>query len=248
MKFIITPCENNTSRVFPVISPEFYNLQANDSELSPHQKVARSILALSNQKFTFWQRYRGWNLDHSGKMGHMLLLHRMAMAAELQAQWERADFFWHDFYVQLSACSKDDLWANLFEIIIKAHPDVIGISNPKELQQRVIHEIFLDTHCAFYNGYVQKAEGLVLRNRAFAHYEYLQKLIPLAGLHENEISQIITPPALTKMTLLIKNKKGQEALNFYEEVLQYSIENLQYQNKLIELYAMCNFLIANKTF
>src|SRR6266508_2155573 len=87
---------DRSQRIFPSIGPHLYDLGAEPPDLTPDQRAARRILALAQRAFTGRERLVGWKLNEIGRIGRLLLFHRLALRAELAAQWRRADFFWRE--------------------------------------------------------------------------------------------------------------------------------------------------------
>ena len=100
---MISRLNNSCQRLFPAIQPDIYIRNDDLNTLMPDQKVAHQLLTLANQKFARWERLIGWKLNTLGKMGRLLLQHRLAMEAEFASQWKRADFFWQQVQIEIKS-------------------------------------------------------------------------------------------------------------------------------------------------
>jgi hypothetical protein len=225
-----------SQRVFPPIQLTLYETNPDLAELTPDQQAARKLLALANQNFTPWERLLGWKLDSTGQIGHLLLQHRLAMEAELAAKWERADFFWNQVQIELNALSRrDDIWQALV-LAVANEPGVAVMGNSIQLRQRLVDELLIDTHYAFYNGLAQQVEKLSLKDRAFVHIDYIQTLLNFSGRSQNELLSMLKLPWEQRLALYKEAKKWKEAIALCTERLKYSPNSIDYQNALVEVY------------
>jgi hypothetical protein len=225
-----------SQRLFPPIGPDLYSLDEVSTDLTPDQQVARDVLALANQGFTRWQRVLGWKLDVPGRMGLLLLHHRLAMAAELAGQWQRADFFWQLLHTEFKALSgKPEAWETLV-LCVANRPEVALLNDPGQLRLRLVDEILIDTHCAFYNGQVQQAEKLTLEDRAFVHVDYIKGLLTWSGLAGDALLSVLGPSEETRLTLYKEARKWEQALQVCTDMLERFPDRTDYQDKLVELH------------
>jgi hypothetical protein len=234
-QFTVQP-DSSSARIFPPIDSELYNVNHELAELIPDQQVARKLLALAHQNFNRWQRLVGWNLDSTGQMGYLLLQHRLAMEAELAAQWERANFFWNQVQIQFKALSKrDDVWQALV-LAVANEPGVTVMGNPLQLRQRLVDELLIDTHYAFYQGLTQQVEKLSLQDRAFIHIDYIQKLLNFSARSQDELLSMLRLPWEQRLALYQEAKKWKEAVALCTERLKYFPNSIDYQNALVEAH------------
>ena len=175
MNIMIERENKSSERLFPPVGPDFYSTDK-QTGLNSKQQAALKILALANKKYTAWERLFGWKLDNPGKIGRLLLLHKNAVAAEKEKQLRQADFFWQKFYETLeSMYHEESIWQELAKFTFDDAED-----DPLVLRQTLIEEVFLDTHCAFYNGRIMEGKALSPVDRAFFHTNYIKKLVELA--------------------------------------------------------------------
>lgn len=223
-------------RVFPPIGPDLYSTGADPADLTPDQQAARNLLALANKEFTTWERFLGWKLGAPGRIGRVLLHHRLAMAAELEAQWQRADFFWNEVHkVIKSVCEQPEVWAALVEVVAK-ESGVAIMNDPEQLRRHLVEEIFIDTHCAFYNGRVQQIEKRDPEYRAFVHINYIKRLIDSLALPADEYLAVLNPPAELIVKLYQEAKQWDQAIEVCTDMLNRYPHLVDYQDRLASLH------------
>ena len=181
------------------------------------------------------QRLVGWRLDALGKITRLLQHHRLAMQAELAAQWQRADFFWQQVQEQaVGVCNDDTVWKVLAETIAYKYPNAVSLTKPDTLRHRCVEELLIDTHCAFYNGLMQKLETQTfedvrssqnkggsgpnisdiqnrLGDRAFSHSQYLEGLLVYSGLDENSRWMMLSGLWRKQIERHLKTEQWQDA-------------------------------------
>lgn len=222
-------------RVFPPIQSDIYSKSDDGSPLTPDQRVARNIIALANKEFTKWERLLGWKLNAPDQIGRLLLQHRLAVEAELAAEWQRADFFWNQVHIEIKALfRKNEVWQSLVLAVAKeAGVEIMG--NPVQLRQRLVDELLIDTHYAFYNGIAQQVEKLSLKDRAFVHIGYMEKLLNLPGLSQDKLLSMLRLPWEQQLALYQEAKKWNLAIQLCTERQKYFPISIEYQNELIEV-------------
>ncbi|MDJ0569112.1 MAG: hypothetical protein QNJ53_08680 [Pleurocapsa sp. MO_192.B19] len=228
--------ENYSQRVFPPIQPDIYTTDDELTALTPDEQVTRKLIALANKEFTRWEVLVGWKLDVPSQIGHLLLQHKMAIEAELEGKWQRADFFWQQVQIEIKALSrKDNVWQYLVSVYAKEQ-GVLFRGDPVQMRQRLVDELLIDTHCAFYNGRSQQIEKLTLGDRAFVHIDYIQKLLDLSALSDNSLLSVLGEPWEKRITLLKEANKWQQAIQCCQERLRYFPNRSDFQNELAEIH------------
>lgn len=228
--------ENYSQRVFPPIQPDIYTKDDDLTTLTPDERVARKLIALANKEFTRWEVLVKWKLDVSGQIAHLLLQHKMAIEAELAGKWQRADFFWQQVQIEIKVLSgKENVWQDLISVYAN-EPDVVFMGDPVTMRQRLVDEVLIDTHCAFYNGRSQQVEKLTLGDRAFVHIDYIQKIFDLSDLSDSSLLSVLGEPWEKRITLLKEAKKWQQAIHYCEERLRYFPNRSDFQNELLEIH------------
>lgn len=234
---MIARSDSILQRIFPPIQPYLYRASSNLAELTPDQRAAQKIIALANRNFTRWERLVGWKLDSIGQIGRLLLQHRLAMEAELAAQWERADFFWNQVLIELKAFSRrHKVWQALASTISADEPEVVVMSDRLQLRQRLVDELLIDTHFAFYNGLIRQIEKLSLKDRAFVHIDYIQKLFDLSDIPENRLLSMLAQPWQQQLNLCKEAGQWQQAIEICTKRLKYFPRYVHYQNELTEIH------------
>jgi hypothetical protein len=159
----------------------------------------------------------------------------MAMAAELIAQWQRADFFWQLVYTDFKRLAgRSEVWQAL-AVAVANRPGMAVLNDPEQLRQHLVHELFIDTHCAFCNGYVRQAAQLTPEDRAFVHLDYIKELLHWSGLSENEQCGMLGPLEESRITLFKEAGKWEQAMQVCTDMLQRFPERVNWQDQLAEL-------------
>jgi hypothetical protein len=230
-----TPIARSTAkaeRIFPSITNELYSLAETPGDLTADQKAALRLLELGNRKFGPLQRLRNRELDGPGKISRLLFHHRMAMQYELEGQTQRADFFWRELQESIRPVyERSETWKAITETLADQEPLAI-LAEPSELRQRLVAEVLIDTHCAFYNGRAKKPEELVLEDRAFGHFRYVASLLDLTGADFETRRALIVPPAELLLELSKEAKQWASAMQAGALLLKHFPDDARYQDEM----------------
>ncbi len=230
------PTEPARPRIFPHITPDLYRTLEGANAHAPDERAARRLLALANRPLTIWQRYLDWKLTAGERLARALGLHKQALEAELAARYERADFFWRQLQHEFKAFTdKDELWA---EALKAAQPEA-GAAVMSELNSaraRLVDEVFVDTHWAFYRSYAPTDQPLTPQSRALVHFDYLAAFVAHAGLTEAQAAELLREPAEALAALGRETKQWQPAETACELLLQHCPGAVEYQQKLADIY------------
>ncbi len=227
MNHMIARGNQSTERLFPPISSDFFKTDK-DTDLKPKQESAVKIVELANKKYTLRQQLFGWNLDATGKIGRLLLMHKKAVAAEVEGQWRQADFFWEKFYnVLISIYHKESLWEELNTF---AFPDTRN--DPGDLRQCMVEEVFIDMHCAFYNNRIKKDKELNPKDRAFFHASYLEKLIDISGISTENFQSLFDSLSTKRIKAYQKEKDWNQAIWVIIDFLERYPDSQKFQSNL----------------
>ena len=221
------------NKLFSDIDLSFYD-EAEDSDELENTCAGSKLLKLAEQPFTLAELHRSSKLQPSLALGRLLALHKKAFLAEANSTWEKADFFWKEFYHFWNESFNDtELWDGIsFE-----QPHLIGdVHHRAELRMHVLNEIVVATHAFFYNRRILHIDELTKKDRAFVHAEYLQKLLRFYKEPEKVASRLVLPAALAKAHLLSKNKEYKELEKLYKASLLECPDEIVLQNALAELY------------
>lgn len=111
------------------------------------------------------------------------------------------------------------------------------MNDPEQLRLRLVNEMFIDTHCAFYNGRVRNTEELRPDDRAFAHTRYIADLIDLSGLSRDERLTVLDQPTRMQIELYQADEGWEQAVQICTEMLRLFPGLRDYQSKLADLHA-----------
>lgn len=235
MTVLIARSANSPPRIFPAIGPELYLLGDEPLDLTPDEQAARYLLSLANKEFSPTERFLGLRLDSLGQIGRLLLLHKHALEAELAGKWQRADYFWDMVQEQIAhLANKSDTWQVAAESMAN-QAEMTVLTDPTELHQRLVAEIFIDTHCAFYNSHLQDAESLTWESRAFAHLDYIRGLIEFSALSADDLLTVLAPALEKWITLYEEAKQWEQGLRVCTDLHEHFPDVETYQNRLAML-------------
>lgn len=229
-------CRTGASpRIFPPVTPDLYTA-LHDDPATPDQQAARRVLDLADRPFTWKQRYFRWGLDAGGRVGQLLLLHRLALSAELAARSRRADFFWRAAVAELGRLAgQEAVWREVARSVLPGTADAV-LSDPDELRRRLVREIFIDTHIGFFNGRVKLLDKLSPDDRASAHLAYIQEIVACARLDPGEANAVASTVAEARVELHEEAKHWAPALEEVTGLLARHPDNFDYQAKLAGLH------------
>jgi polyhydroxyalkanoate synthesis regulator phasin len=231
MDEMIARPDGTTQRLFPPISPNLYNLAEEPANLTPDQQVARNLLALSRQDFSRWERFFGWKLDPPGRIGRLFLHHRMALEAELSGRCRRAQVIWNYVHNQLQKlCQDQATWEALVADL--KQPGLTVLGDPAMLRARLVGEVFLDTHCAFYNGRIQAGAPLAPDDRAFDHLTFLENLLKFSELSSDDQLALLGPAKDNQITKYEEAGNWEQAIEISASMASKFPQAEPYQNKL----------------
>lgn len=143
------------SRVFPEVTASLYGSSPAPRSTAEGQWTARDILSLARPPS-----------GEPHRLARLMVLHRSAFESECSGKCARADFYWREFQREFRK-----IWVD-------------GLSEPDQLRQALLDEIFLDAHRAFYNRFLPDPDVADLENRGFTHLEYLLELLVHSSIDE----------------------------------------------------------------
>jgi hypothetical protein len=227
MNKMISRGNKSSERLFPPIRSYFYSTDG-FTDLKPKQQSAAKIVGLANKKYTFGQQLFGWNLDAPGKIGRLLLLHKKAVEAEVEGQWRQADFFWEKFYnVLISIYHDESIWEELNTFAFHDIGD-----DPGYLRQCMMEEVFIDTHCAFYNSRIKKDDELNPKDRVFFHAHYLETLINIAGISPRNFPSLFDPISTARIKVYKREGNWDQAIRIINDFLDHFPDSQKFQSNL----------------
>lgn len=227
---MVTLSHRHQERVFPSISANLYSLNFDSANLTAEQQAACKVLKLIEQKFS------GSRLDVLGCFGQLLRYHQSAITSELASKWQRADFFWREMQVELKKLvQKLEVWQDL-ALAVAGHSDAVIMNNPVKLRQLLLHELFIDTHRAFYNSLIQNVTKVSWNERAFVHIDYIQQLLELSVVDGEEVKNLLGESWQTRINACKESKKWQLAIKYCQQRLKYLPHNIYFQGELAEIH------------
>jgi hypothetical protein len=162
------------------------------------------------------QRNGGWRLSPGERVKRLFYLHRSAVEAEEAGNWKAADVYFFEVLAVLKASpDESDLWRTLQEQLttIGVQPDL------SQLRQQALEEVFIDTHCGFYNGYSQLQGPLKPDSRQFFHLERMVELLDLAG-GGNKWIPLVAPGLKDRIAACEEAKEWNRAVGYADELLR----------------------------
>ncbi|MER9070426.1 hypothetical protein NKH84_28385 [Mesorhizobium sp. M0902] len=190
------------------------------------------FLAPASMQLDWWQRHGGLLLAPDKLFVRLLTLHRLAFEAELEGKFGRADFFWQEVLAQLRrAWTRKAVWE-------AAHTAVGGGSphGPESLRDRILAELFIDTHVAFVNGRLLRAASPAADDRAFVHLNYVRKLLEFQTLPPDEAAGLISPAVEAQISALETAGRWTNAIACATQHLAMNSGDTKMQDRLAMLH------------
>ncbi|HEU4710818.1 MAG TPA: hypothetical protein VFS76_04595 [Pyrinomonadaceae bacterium] len=219
-----------TERVFPPITPALYKPENDRSKLNPDQSMARTLVACPTP-LTLSKHFRR---RRNGRdfLTHALFTHRSAFESELAGEVQRADFFWEELYTELNFTDRQDVWSSLAQSLSNEQRQLETLSDPTELRSRFVDELLIDTHAAFFNGYVRNAAELDLNHRAWKHFYFVLQLLDWSGLGKDEKFQLIRAASEARLVLLETAERWQQVRDLCKLLLNYAPNPVVYEDRI----------------
>ncbi len=197
-------------RAFPPLTAELYANARWLEDDSPRRKAACRILGLAHcSPLKFAQRL-GWRRTPKAALARLLYLHREALREEVSRNTGRADFWWEELHRQLRRMLPNHpCWAEWAAGLAGEYGET-PLSDPAGLRARVLAEILLDTHFAFYNRFTTEED--LRPARATRHLKYVRAFVDCAGLaadDQQELSACLAPHAANA---LVANRQWDQAI------------------------------------
>lgn len=225
------------SRTFPALDSEFLRPTIN-SDLTPDQRVARKLLTLPEAVHHRSRRLS--RRDPAARFARLMIHHQLAINAELEGNFHRADFLWSTLYPDLKSLLSDNTaWSGVVASVA-GNEATTEMADAITSRSRLVCEILLDTHIGFYNG---QSEVEALGNRAAAHLDYILALLNISGLSIREASELVTPAIYDRLRVSRNAGNWEQALAAGELLLTYAGGEHEYQSLLTDLwksYALAN--------
>jgi len=218
------------SRVFPPIGGDMYRVP--HAAHAPTQTATWALLRLADESLSFTARYFDRNITPPQQVGRALSLHRDALAAELVGRCERADFFWRQLFAEVSRFDTQ-AWATAGDA---AALSPSTSNEPDAVRKTLVRELFIETHLAFYRGYIAGTETLTLASRAFVHFRYATRWLDRADLSERELLPLLAAPSEMVVALCTDAKDWSPAVDACELVLKHCPGSLRFQDRLSRLH------------
>jgi hypothetical protein len=189
------------SRLFPPVAELLFVAAEGQADLSPRQVVARRLVALARRPMTRRQRVLGSGLDAPGLFGRILWLFREGMRSECTGRWGLADFYWRQSQQALGALvDRPRAWEEVLRSPGGAAAGVEeGVPDTDAWLRAVVDELFIDTHCAFFNGRIRGPGVRSPSDRAFDHAEAIESWLtwgPTSPEPLDRVSLLIPPGEL----------------------------------------------------
>ena len=194
-------------RYFPEVSLNLYNTERGQIQNTTIEEL------FSFKDLQGWRKkIIGFGLKEKEPLVRVFFLHDRALKAELEAEYVRADFFFEKTYRTFSKLRSETL---------------LEITGDSKIRTRIINELFIDLHLAFFKGiYISFPENSS-NKRGDKHLKYVDQLITF--LPESYAKQTIRQLGKFRLSILQAEGKLKPALQFTRKLNKafpndYSIE------------------------
>jgi hypothetical protein len=162
-------------RWFPLPSAEMYD-EVPAAATAPGERLARGLLALTKEEPSWRERLLG-RAGAGKRVARLLRLHRLALVAELAARWERADFYWCELREERKRLGRRSAAWDLALAGAARQSGEAGEATADELRSRLMQEVLIETHWAFYGGLSRGEERPATGDRRFVHVAAIEGLL-----------------------------------------------------------------------
>jgi hypothetical protein len=197
------------------------------------------LISLASAKMSSWQRFSGLGLQAQGRLTRLMLLHRLAMEAELQGLRSRAEFFWREFERKLTRALLIRDLSQTFSADFGG-PEPAARMGIQDFCEHLINEVFIDTQCAFFNGYSEQDQNPKPDAREFYHLDRLWSLLDVLDVEDDLKLQLLGDAAEYRIQVCCNAEKWDEANSGATDLLRRFPKNLKFQ----ELRASLEFARA----
>jgi hypothetical protein len=220
MKFIARPSAK--VRFFPTV----------DQLLGGGSGDAARILSLAENPFKF-----GPSRSSLKRLGGALWCHRQGVQAELENRWKLAAFFWLESHSQLASLTKQA--ESLTAIVAGLLKNTLRDSSfdAAEVSRRLIEEVFIDTHVAFFNGRLGQKEPLPAGDRAFYHFAQIKTLVGYSDMGDQQKAALLSAGYAASVDSLRSAKRWKEGAAAAGQWYQLDPENVAAQSTYIGIVA-----------
>ena len=225
---------NSEGRIFPALEADIYQYSYNLSDLAGDRKVAAMLLDLFNQNNKLSELI-SFTFDAKSKLSRLLNWHRLGIEKEIDGEWKQADFYWRQVQLEIHRLAKqDNLWLSLANEYAK-EDGVVVMNDPVKMRQRLVEELLIDTHYAFYHGINSQADELKTKELSFRHIEYITKLVKLSSFSQEHLLGLLSHPLQKQIELYVKSEEYSKACLICENRLSVFPDSIKFQNQFIEL-------------
>ncbi len=233
MSAVVT--SENASRVFPMVGPDMHapaNEDETPSQPSPAQQTVSALLALGRRQLNPMQRWSGIGLAPVGRAGRLFRFHRLAVEAEIDGRFKRADFFWRETYRQVKRASLDSsFWPAVFESV-----SVPAVAPSVDLSHIVVREVVIDTHHAWMRSYLEQTPEPDANSRAFLHLRYVKDYVDIIDLDMPAKQALIGSATLLEIKARERSHEWKMAEDLARDLLSRFPEETLYQDAAAATY------------
>jgi len=163
----------------------------------------------------------------------LLALHKAALEVEIDGIWGRADFFWQELRNELRILwNRTPVWEEAVASVARQE-EIECDCSAIELRNRLLDEVFLETHYAFYLSLSQDVEKPSSSDRAFVHVEAIEQLLDHSSLSPDEKRAAYGPLFEARIAACREAGKWDQAVTFATRLASRFSEDLEYQDLLV---------------
>ena len=194
--------------------------------------VISALLPLGGRRLNLLQRWSGLFLAPAGRAGRLFQFHRLAVEAEMDGRFKRADFFWRETYRQVKRATLDPaFWPAVVESV-----SVPADAPSAELSQIVVREVVIDTHHAWMRSYLEQTPEPDANSRAFLHLRYVRDYVDIVDLDPAAKLALIGSATLLEIKARERSHEWKLAEDLARDLLCRFPEETPYQDALAATY------------
>jgi hypothetical protein len=221
------------SRWFPAVSPGLYLGDSSPAEATPCERLARFLLSLGNEEPTWRENLLGRGGRTGRPIARLLRLHRLAMDAEIGAIWKRADYYWRELRAELRRLWKKSLvWEQALAELQQPGGTACD-ARASVLRDRLLHEVFIDTHRAFFGGLSEAVAQPSPGDRAFVHVAAIEDLLDYSPWPAARQQAVFGPLLEARVQAAVTAGARDQAAELATRLLARFPDVLEYEDLLV---------------
>ncbi len=187
------------------------------------------ILSLGESPFRLFKK-RG----PANQAAAALWLFCQGLRAELDGKTDRADFFWEEMdAVMKRLTSTREGVSNAFRLLVERESAQHELSL-EAIVARLIDEVFIDVHLAFYNASAREVNQSSTKDRANFHLDRVKTFLSLSDMSPLDRAALLRPALQTQFDSLRESNAWNRAADVAAAMLELDPNNVLDQDRFVD--------------